>query len=45
MTFIDLIEKKKLKKNLTEQEIEWLVTNYLNEQVADYQMASMLMAI
>ncbi|WP_027063560.1 thymidine phosphorylase [Mesoplasma seiffertii] len=45
MRFTDLIEKKKNQQQLTEAEIKWLIENYLTENVADYQMASMLMAI
>ncbi|AUF83855.1 thymidine phosphorylase [Mesoplasma syrphidae] len=45
MTFADLIEKKKQNQQLTEVEIDWLIKSYLKEDIADYQMASMLMAI
>ncbi len=45
MTIIDVIEKKRLSKELTKEEIEFAVNGYLDGSVKDYQMSSLLMAI
>jgi len=45
MTIIDIINKKRLKEELTKEEIEFAVKGYLNDTVKDYQMSSLLMAI
>ncbi|MBD5788937.1 pyrimidine-nucleoside phosphorylase [Mycoplasma synoviae GX11-T] len=45
MRIVDLIEKKVNKKELTKEEIFFLIENYTKEFVPDYQMAAMLMAI
>lgn len=45
MTIIDIINKKRLKNELTREEIEFAVNGYLNSTVKDYQMSSLLMAI
>lgn len=45
MTIIDIINKKRLKKELTREEIEFAVNGYLDSTVKDYQMSSLLMAI
>ena len=42
---IDIITKKKNKKELTYDEIKFSITEYLNGNVKDYQMSSLLMAI
>ena len=42
---IDIITKKKNKEELTYDEINYAITNYLNGTVKDYQMSSLLMAI
>lgn len=42
---IDIITKKKNKEELTYDEINYSITNYLNGTVKDYQMSSLLMAI
>lgn len=42
---IDIIIKKKNKEELTYDEINYAITNYLNGTVKDYQMSSLLMAI
>ena len=41
----DLIEKKKHKKALTEEEIREMITCYTAGEIPDYQMSAMLMAI
>ena len=45
MRMYDIIEKKKNKLELTEEEINFFVNEYVNDRIPDYQMASLLMAI
>ncbi|MFL1037694.1 pyrimidine-nucleoside phosphorylase, partial [Mycoplasmopsis synoviae] len=45
MRIVDLIEKKVNKKELTKEEIFFLIENYTKEFVRDYQMGAMVMAI
>lgn len=45
MTIIDVINKKRLNKELTREEIEFAVNGYIGGSVEDYQMSSLLMAI
>ena len=45
MSIIDIINKKRLKKELTDEEIKYVVDAYLNDEIKDYQMSSLLMAI
>ena len=45
MRMIDLIEKKREGQSLTEGEINYMIEQYTNDQIPDYQMAAMLMAI
>lgn len=45
MTIIDVINKKRLNKELTREDIEFAVNGYVNGDVEDYQMSSLLMAI
>ncbi|HKK82793.1 MAG TPA: thymidine phosphorylase, partial [Atribacterota bacterium] len=45
MNIIGIIEKKKNNKELSTEEIQFFIDNYLNEQIPDYQMSSLLMAI
>ena len=45
MNIIDIINKKRLNKELTRDEIEYAVNGYLDESVKDYQMSALLMAI
>ena len=45
MTIIDIINKKRKRKQLTREEIEFAVNGYLDGSVKDYQMSSLLMAI
>lgn len=40
----DLIEKKKHALSLSKEEIDYIVTNYTNEIIPDYQMSAFLMA-
>ena len=45
MNIIDIITKKKDNQELTHEEIEYVITNYMNNNIKDYQMSSLLMAI
>lgn len=45
MNMIEIITKKKNKGSLTKEEIDYAFTGYLNGEVPDYQMSSLLMAI
>ena len=42
---LEIIEKKKRKLALSKEEIEYVVTNYVNGTIKDYQMSALLMAI
>lgn len=44
MRVVDLIEKKRDNENLNEEEIKFLLDEYLDGNVPDYQMSSFLMA-
>ena len=45
MNIVDIIEKKKNNCELTKEEISFTVDNYLNGNISDSQMTSLLMAI
>ena len=45
MRTVDLIEKKRNGGQLTQQEIEWLIAGYTNDQIPDYQMSAFMMAV
>ena len=45
MNIIDIINKKRLKQELTDEEIKYVVNGYLVDEIKDYQMSSLLMAI
>lgn len=45
MNIIDIIVKKKNKEELTKEELEFAINGYLNNEIKDYQMSSLLMAI
>ena len=45
MRMYDIIEKKKNKLSLTKEEIEFFVNGYVNNEIPDYQVSSLLMAI
>ena len=45
MNIIDIIVKKKNKEKLTKVELEFAINGYLNNEIKDYQMSSLLMAI
>lgn len=45
MNILEIIEKKRKNKELTKEEIEYFIKGYVNEEVADYQAAALVMAI
>ena len=45
MNIVDIINKKRLKGALSREELEYAFNSYLNKEVTDYQMSSLLMAI
>lgn len=45
MNILEIIEKKKNKEELTRGELEYVVNGYLNNEIKDYQMSALLMAI
>ncbi|GEK90507.1 pyrimidine-nucleoside phosphorylase [Alkalibacterium kapii] len=45
MRMIDLIEKKQHNESLTESEIKWMIEHYTADDIPDYQMSAMAMAI
>lgn len=45
MRMYDIIVKKRNGKELTENEIKFFVTGYVNGEIPDYQMSALLMAI
>lgn len=45
MRVVDLIEKKKQGFSLTDDEIQFIIKGYVNNEVPDYQISALLMAI
>ena len=45
MNIIDIITKKRLGKILSNEELKYVIDNYLNGNIKDYQVSSLLMAI
>ena len=45
MTIVDIINKKRLRENLTKEELSYAFNGYNEGKIADYQMSSLLMAI
>lgn len=45
MRFVDIIEKKKQKQSLSEEEIHFFITGYVRGDIPDYQVSALLMAI
>lgn len=45
MTIIDIINKKRKRKELTREEIQYVIKGFLDKSIKKYQMSSLLMAI
>lgn len=45
MNILEIIAKKRDKKVLSKEEIEYFVNSYVKEEVTDYQAAALVMAI
>ncbi len=45
MNILEIIEKKRNKNELTKQEIEFFINGYVKEEVADYQVSALVMAM
>lgn len=45
MNILDIIEKKRDKKELSREEINYFISEYTKGNIADYQMAALIMAI
>lgn len=45
MRMVDLIEKKKSGKELTKEEIHYIIDGYVKEEIPDYQMSAFMMAV
>ncbi len=45
MNILEIIEKKRKKKELTKDEIEYFINGYVDGKIADYQAAALVMAI
>lgn len=45
MNIVEIINKKKTKQTLTKEEIQYVIDNYVNDEIKDYQMSALLMAI
>ena len=45
MNILEIIEKKRNKKELSKEEIEYFIEGYTNNKIADYQASALIMAI
>ena len=45
MNILEIIEKKRDKKELSKAEIEYFIEGYTNDKIADYQASALIMAI
>lgn len=45
MNIIDIINKKRLKQALSDEEIKYVIDGYMSGEIKDYQMSSLLMTI
>jgi pyrimidine-nucleoside phosphorylase len=45
MNIVDLINKKRLNEKFNNEEIKFIINGYVNDEIKDYQMSSLLMAI
>ena len=42
---LDIIEKKRDNKEITKEEIDFVIEGYTNGKIPDYQMSALIMAI
>ncbi|MDR0922335.1 MAG: pyrimidine-nucleoside phosphorylase [Lactobacillales bacterium] len=45
MRMVELIEKKKLGSELSKEEISWMIEQYSQKEIPDYQMSAFLMSV
>ena len=45
MNILEIIEKKRDKKELSKEEIEYFIKGYTNDKIADYQASALIMAM
>ncbi|MGX8834364.1 pyrimidine-nucleoside phosphorylase [Amedibacillus sp. YH-ame6] len=45
MRFVDIIEKKKQRQELTKEELHFFIDGYVKDEIPDYQVSALLMAI
>ena len=45
MRAIDIVEKTRNKIELSEEEINWFIKEYVNNNIPDYQVSAWLMAV
>lgn len=45
MNFLDIIQKKKENKDLSEEEIKFFIENYVKGEIPDYQVSAFFMAV
>ena len=45
MNILEIIEKKRDKKELTKEEIEYFIKSYVRNEITDYQVAALIMAM
>ena len=45
MRMTDIIEKKKIKEELSEEEIQFFIDGFCKGEIPDYQVSALLMAI
>ena len=45
MNILEIIEKKRDKKELSKEEIEYFIEGYTNDKIADYQASALIMAM
>lgn len=45
MNILEIIQKKRDKKELTKEEIEYFIKSYVKNEITDYQVAALIMAI
>jgi len=45
MNIVEIINKKRLGENLTKEEINYVINNYVSGELPDYQISALLMAI